>query len=124
MDHVVYEKTDAKVFYGEQGTQRTMARVLGDHVPNDDYDHDNPDGSMYGRRNYGETVYLSWMPELSPGEYAKALNRSLAAHRVGEHRHDQSDEEDEKEHLRDGRRGARDAAEAQSARDHGEDQEH
>jgi hypothetical protein len=58
-------------FYGEEGVHRHMNRVYDQPYrwPTDDYSRDNPDGSMYGRRNYRETVYYSGTERLSPGEY-------------------------------------------------------
>jgi hypothetical protein len=66
---VSYESLPPLTFYGEVGVVRRMPRVLMGHSPDDDYDHDNPDGSEYGRRNYRQTAYYSGTAARSPGEY-------------------------------------------------------
>ena len=35
--------------------------------PYAEVEHDNPDGTEYGRRNYGETGYMSASDDLAPG---------------------------------------------------------
>jgi hypothetical protein len=60
----------APIFYGEVGVRRRMATIKNpEGWLDEDYDRENPDGSLYGRRNYKETSYLSGMPDLEPGEY-------------------------------------------------------
>ena len=55
---------------GEVGVERHIEHVL---APNghldDDYNDFNPDGSMYGHRNYEESIYVSGTGHLMPGEY-------------------------------------------------------
>ena len=59
-----------KVFVGEVGvTHRTTPVPKWDGWLDDEYDHDNPDGSESTRRNYAESSYISGVPNLSPAEY-------------------------------------------------------
>ncbi len=70
IDAELMDTLTSMIFYGEEGVYRRMARVFDQHHwPVDDYSRDNPDGSMYGRRNYRGTVYYSGTARLSPGEY-------------------------------------------------------
>ena len=55
---------------GELGVERHLAHILSPsgHL-DDDYNDYNPDGSLYGHRNYDESVYVSGTAQQSPGEY-------------------------------------------------------
>jgi hypothetical protein len=60
----------AKAFIGEVGVHRKLPHLcdrLGQL--DDDYDHDNPFGSMYGRRTSRTSVYLSGTAGVEPGAY-------------------------------------------------------
>lgn len=71
-------------FYGEVGVFRRMPRVPK-HAGwlDSEYDHDNPDGSEYSRRNYAESSYLSGCPDLVPAEYAWKVGRYYGDFSVG-----------------------------------------
>ncbi len=56
--------------YGEVGVRRRIPLIVNASGWLDgDYDRQNPDGSACGRRNYGESSFLSGVPALEPGEY-------------------------------------------------------
>lgn len=66
----------SKIFYGEVGVQiRHPAVPVKKNESAGEYDHDNPDGSEYTRRNFGESCYISGMPTLSPAEYPWKLEK-------------------------------------------------
>ena len=62
-------------FYGEVGVRRHMPHVRDCwNLPDDDYDRDNPDGTMYGRRNpHGASCYLSGTADQEPSEYREKV---------------------------------------------------
>jgi hypothetical protein len=56
-------------FIGEVGVRERIRPVRIGRRSEDEHDPSNPLGDESGRRNYGETVYLSGMPEKEPAEY-------------------------------------------------------
>lgn len=55
----------------------SFVQEVGVHpsIQGPDADEENPLGDEYGRRNYGESGYLSGEPELEPNEYRKGMPR-------------------------------------------------
>lgn len=65
--------TAPRLFYGEVDVHRHLPHIVSkDGFLDDEYDTHNPQGSAWGRRNYGGSAYQSGMPTLSPGEYPNA----------------------------------------------------
>ena len=72
------------IFIGEVGVERRSPPVaLRAAWPDDDYDHDNPDGGEYSRRNYAGSSYVSGVPDLGPAEYPWKVGRYYGDFSVG-----------------------------------------
>jgi hypothetical protein len=70
-----YQALSAEIIprFARQDTSLALSRqrLIRDECGylDEDYDRHNPEGTVYGRRNFNETSYFSGNPELEPGEY-------------------------------------------------------
>ncbi len=58
-----------EICYGEVGVHRRRALIKTNGHLDDEYDHDNPDGNAWGRRNFSHCQYESGTGDAEPRHF-------------------------------------------------------